>query len=122
DVLTLAMADRFLKGNGVGVGFVQGFGLRRGAMASTANSVCENLIAVGADIDDMALAMNRLAEIGGGKVVVADGEVLALVELPLLGLQSEDPLDVVSAKFDRAFAAIADLGCSLRDPFSQLEF
>lgn len=122
DVLTLAMADRFEKGNGVGVGFVQGFGLRRGAIASTVNSVCENLIAVGANVDDMVLAMNHLAEIGGGKIVVADGEILALAELPLLGLQSEDAIDVVSEKFDRAFAAISDLGCALRNPLSQMEF
>jgi adenine deaminase len=122
DVLPLAMADRFGKGTGVGAGFVQGFGLRRGAIASTVNAVCENLIAVGADADDMALAMNRLAAVGGGKIVVADGEVLALVELPLLGLQSEDPTSVVGEKFDRAFAAISELGCPLRNPFSQLEF
>ena len=122
DVLPLAMADRFGKGTGVGVGFVQGFGLERGAIASTVNAVCENLVAVGADVGDMAIAMNHLAEIGGGKVVVADGEILALAELPLLGLQSEDSIAVVSEKFDRAFAAIADLGCGLRNPFSQLEF
>jgi adenine deaminase len=70
----------------------------------------------------MAFAMNHLAEIGGGKVVVADGEIVALVELPLLGLLSEDPLGVVSGKFDRAFEEIANLGCTLTNPFSQLEF
>lgn len=122
DVLPIAMADRFGKGTGLGLGFVQGFGLRRGAIASTVNAVCENLIAVGASLDDMALAMNRLAEIGGGKVVVADGEVLALVELPLLGLLSQDPLETVSGKFERAFEAIAQLGCKLSNPFSTLEF
>jgi len=123
DVLPLAMVDRFNKGKGrIGAGFVQGFTLTSGAIASTVNAVCENLIAVGHNTDDMAFAMNHLAEIGGGKIVVSGGEILALVELPLLGLLSEDRLEVVTAKFDRAFEAIAGLGCRLQNPFSQLEF
>jgi adenine deaminase len=122
DVLPLAMIDRFGKGTGIGVGFVQGFGLRRGAFASSVNAVCENLVVVGTNADDMALAVNRLAEIGGGKIVVADGEVLSLVELPLLGLLAEDRLDVVMEKFEAAFADIRELGCELRSPYSTLEF
>jgi adenine deaminase len=122
DVLPIAMIDRFRKGTGVGLGFVQGFGLRRGAIASSVNAVCENLVVVGTNPTDMAIAVNRLAEIGGGKIVVAEGEVVALVELPLLGLLSEDGLDVVMEKFERCFAAIAELGCTLKSPFSQLEF
>jgi adenine deaminase len=122
DLLPLAMIDRFAKGTGIGVGFVQGFGLKRGAIASSVNAVCENLVVVGTNAGDMAVAVNQLAEIGGGKVVVVDGEVRALVELPLLGLLSEDPLELVMQKFDRAFAVISELGCKLKNPFSQLEF
>jgi adenine deaminase len=122
DVLPMAMIDRFGKGTGVGPGFVRGFGLKRGALASSVNAVCENLVVVGTNGEDMALAVNRLAEIGGGKIVVADGEVLALVELPVLGLLSEDPLELVMDKFGRAFASIDELGCPLKNPFSQLEF
>lgn len=122
DVLQIAMVDRLGKGTGIGVGFVTGFGLERGAFASSVNAVCENALVVGADADDMATAVNELARVGGGKVVVADGEVLALVELPLLGLLSEDPTGVVMSKFDRAFAEIRRLGCELASPFSQLEF
>lgn len=123
DVLPLTMADRFGKGKGrIGNGFVRGFGLKRGAIASTVNAVCENLVAVGANTADMAFAMNKLAEIDGGKIVVADGEILALVELPLLGLLSEEPMATVAAKFDKAFDAIRGLGCELASPFSQLEF
>lgn len=123
DILPLTMADRFGKGGGrIGNGFVRGFGLKRGAIASTVNAVCENLVAVGANTSDMAFAMNKLAEIGGGKIVVADGEILALVELPLLGLLSEEPTEAVTAKFDKAFEAIRELGCDLASPFSQLEF
>jgi adenine deaminase len=122
DVLPIAMVDRFGKGHGAGAGFVQGFKLQKGAIASTVNAVCENLVAVGASVSDMTIAMNHLAEIGGGKIVVVDGEIIALVELPLLGLLSEEPLEVVTSKFDDAFSAIADLGCPLKSPFSQLEF
>jgi len=122
DVLQIAMIDRLGKGTGIGVGFVTGFGLKRGAFATSVNAVCENVLVVGANADDMALAVNELARVGGGKIVVADGEVRALVELPLLGLLSEDPTSVVMGKFERAFAEIRELGCELASPFSQLEF
>jgi adenine deaminase len=122
DVLQIAMVDRLGKGTGIGLGFVTGFGLRRGAFATSVNAVCENVLVVGTDADDMAFAVNELARVGGGKIVVADGEVLALVELPLLGLLSEDPTAVVTSKFERAFDQIRQLGCELASPFSQLEF
>jgi len=122
DVLPIAMVDRFGKGTGIGLGLVQGFGLHRGAMATSVNAVCENLVVVGTNAHDMAVAVNHLAKIGGGKVIVEDGRILALIELPLLGLLSEDPMNVVSEKFDRAFRVLADLGCQLKSPFSQLEF
>jgi adenine deaminase len=122
DVLHLAMIDRLGKGTGIGLGFVQGFGLRRGAFASTANSVCENLVVVGTDPRDMAIAANRLVELGGGKAVVADGVVLASVSMPVLGLHADQPLAEVMERFEAAVAAIRDLGCDLANPFSQLEF
>ncbi len=122
DVLPLAMIDRFGKGTGIGLGFVQGFRLNRGAIASTANAVCENIVIVGTDPADMAIAANHLASTGGGKVVVDGGKVVASVEMPVCGLLAEDPLETVMEKFNRAFAAIAELGCPLKNPFSQLEF
>jgi adenine deaminase len=127
DALLLVMVDRFNKGtlNGarrIGLGFVHGFQLKAGAIASSANSVCENLIAVGTSPNDIAVAFNRLAEVGGGKVIVRDGKVQALVEMPILGLHSEDSAKTVNEKFARAFEAIKALGCPLKNPFSQLEF
>jgi adenine deaminase len=122
DVLPLVMIDRFGKGTGIGLGWVQGFRLQAGAIASTANAVCENIVIVGTNPVDMAVAANHLASLGGGKVVVRDGEVLASVGLTICGLLTEEPMAEVMAKFDRAFAAIADLGCKLKNPFSQLEF
>ena len=122
DVLLLAMIDRFGKGTGIGVGFVQGFRLNDGAIASTANAVCENIVIVGTNTTDMAVAANHLATLGGGKVVVRSGEVVASVGLTICGLLTEEPMEEVMSKFDRAFAAIAELGCPLKNPFSQLEF
>ena len=123
DVLFIAMADRFEKGPGrISTAFVSGFGLKHGAIASSANSVCENLIAIGASAADIALAFNTLATVGGGKVIVDQGEVLALVELPILGLLSEDTTEIVNEKFARAIQAVRELGCELQNPFSQLEF
>ncbi len=123
DVLPIAMVDRFLKGGaGVGTGFAHGFQLERGAMASTVNAVSQNIVVVGTNFEDMAFASNRLAEIGGGFIVVEDGEVKALVELPLQGLMNDEPLDVVMPKFDRAYAAVRELGSPLSSPFVSLEF
>ncbi len=122
DVLLLAMIDRFGKGTGIGLSFVQGFRLRTGAIASTANAVCENIVIVGTNATDMAVAANHLASLGGGKVVVRDGDVVASVGLPICGLLTEAPMEQVMARFGRAFEAIAELGCPLKNPFSQLEF
>jgi adenine deaminase len=122
DVLLLAMIDRFGKGTGIGLGFVQGFQLQRGAVASTANAVCENIVIVGTDPTDMAIAANHLATTGGGKVVVDGGEIIAQVGLPICGLLAEAPMLEVAEGFSQAFTAIADLGCRLPSPFSQLEF
>ena len=93
DILLLAMVDRLGKGTGIGLGFVTGFKLRNGAFASTANAVCENIVIVGTNPADMAVAANHLTAIGGGKVAVENGEVVASVGLPLLGLHAEEPLE-----------------------------
>lgn len=122
DVLRIAMVDRHGKTGNVGNGFIKGFGIRKGAVASSVNAVCENIVVVGANSEDMAIAANHLAKIGGGKVVVVDGEIVAQIELPLLGLLSEDPLDVVVGKFDKAYAELKKLGCTLTSPFATLEF
>lgn len=122
DVLHLAMVDRHGKGTGIGLGFAHGFGLKAGAIASSVSTECSNLCAVGANPEDMATAMNHLAEIGGGTAVAKDGKVVAVVELPILGVLAEDPLALALDKFSQVFAAIADLGCTLASPLSQLEF
>lgn len=122
DILLLAMIDRLGKGTGIGLGFVTGFKLKNGAFASTANAVCENIVIVGTNPADMAVAANHLAAIGGGKVAVENGDIVASVGLPLLGLHAEEPLEKVTMSFEALFAEIARMGCDLPSPFSQLEF
>ena len=123
DLLLLAMIDRFGKGAGTGLGFVQGFRLRDGAIGSTANAVCENIVIVGPNPTDMADQLaNHLASLGGGKVVVRGGKVVASVGLPICGLLRKSHWQMLMSTFSRAFEAIAELGCPLKNPFSQLEF
>ena len=122
DVLRIAMIDRHGGPWGIGNGFVNGFRLRKGAIASSVNAVCENIVVVGTNNQDMAFAANHLAKIGGGKVVVADGKILAQIELPLFGLLSDEPLENVIRKFDKAYEEIRGLGCPFTSAFSTLEF
>src|SRR5678816_3110350 len=91
----IAVIERHLGTGRIGLGFVRGFGLRRGAFASTFSHDAHNLIVVGVDDDDMVRAVARLVELGGGLVVVAGGEVTAELPLPVAGLVSDLPLERV---------------------------
>jgi adenine deaminase len=116
------MVDRLDKYSGMAVAFAHGFGLTSGAMASTDNAVCENLAIVGTNASDMAHAVNALQEIGGGQIVVRDGEILAVFPMPVLGLFSDHPYTEVLAKREEMQNAANLLGCTLVDPFLKLEF
>jgi len=72
---------------------------------------------IGTSREDMALAVNKLAEVGGGMIVVSDGKVNALVELPIAGLMSDEPIEVVAEKVKRLGKALRELGCELPSPF-----
>jgi adenine deaminase len=122
DILRISMIDRHGATGEIGNGFVNGFKLKKGAIASSVNAVCENIVVVGTNKEDMAFAANHLAKIGGGKVVVADGKIVAQIELPLFGLLSDEPLERVIKKFDKAYEEIRRLGCQFTSPFSTLEF
>jgi adenine deaminase len=122
DILSISMIDRHGVSGEIGNGFVNGFKLKKGAIASSVNAVCENIVVVGANNEDMAFAANHLAKIGGGKVVVTDGKILAQIELPLFGLLSDESLETVIKKFDIAYEEIRRLGCQFTSAFSTLEF
>jgi adenine deaminase len=123
DLAKAAVIERH-KGTGrIGIGFVSGFGLQRGALASTHAHDAHNLGVVGMNDADMAFAANRLAEIGGGQVAVLDGRVLAELPCPVAGLLSELPFEEVAAAAARLDAAAhADLGATYPAPFMAMSF
>jgi adenine deaminase len=122
DLAKLAVIERHLGTGRIGLGFVRGFGLERGALASTVAHDAHNLIAVGMDDASLAFAVRRLANRGGGMVAVHGGEVLAEQPLPIAGLLSDAPLEEVVAQSEALVAAAAELGCRVRAPFQLLSF
>lgn len=122
DLLKIAMVDRFHLSGRIGKGFVQGLKLRWGAIGTTYAPTTENLIIVGTNDRDMCFAANKIAEMGGGHIAVRDGHVLAQLELPLCGLLSDEPLEMVIEKQSRLYEVIGEMGCEFIDPLSTLAF
>jgi adenine deaminase len=122
DIIKISIIERHGKNGNVGTGFVNGFGLQSGAIASTVCHDHHNIAVVGVDDGDMALAANRLREIEGGFVVVDGGEVLAEVALPIAVLMSLEPCEHVRDQLITLRAAAKGLGVTLEEPFLQLAF
>ncbi len=122
DLLKLVCVERHQASGRVGVGYVQGFGLKRGAMASSIAHDAHNIVAVGADDEDVLLAISTIAGLGGGLAVVAGGEVLAEMALPVAGILSDRPLHDVAASYEELEVAARDLGSELPSPFGLLAF
>jgi adenine deaminase len=122
DVIKVAVIERHGKNGNHANGFVQGFGLKKGAIASTVGHDSHNICVVGVDEDDMALAANRLGEIHGGFVVVEDGKVTGEIPLPLAGLMSLEPYEVVRDTLHHLRKAAYALGTTLEEPFLQVAF
>ncbi|HZO97520.1 MAG TPA: adenine deaminase C-terminal domain-containing protein, partial [Gaiellaceae bacterium] len=122
DLAKIAVIERHLGTGRVGLGFVRGFGLRSGALASTVAHDAHNVVVVGTSDAAMAFAVRRLANLGGG-IVVADGaRVLAELPLPVAGLLSDAPLEDVVASSRAIVAAARELGCTVDSPFQLLSF
>ena len=117
DLLKVASVERHRATGQIGLGFVKGFHLQAGAVASTVAHDSHNLLIMGTNDADMAFAGNKLAEIGGGMVAVRDGEVLALVPLPIAGLMSQEPVEAVNEQVQALAQAWKELGCDLVSPF-----
>ena len=123
DILKMAVAERFHDTGHLAVCYVQGYGLKRGAVATSVAHDSHNLIACGVSDQDIALAMNRVRALKGGMVVAADGQVLAELPLPLGGLFSDRPLEEVNAQLEACKAAATGLGVRPGvDPFMTLSF
>ncbi len=122
DLLVLAVVERHHATGRTGLGLVQGFGLRQGALVSSVAHDSHNVIAVGASEGDLLRGVETLRDMGGGLAAVRDGEVLARVPLPVAGLLSLEPLEGLVRELDELHRAAASLGCLLEDPFMALSF
>ena len=122
DVVKIAVVERHGKNGNIATGFVHGFGLKAGAIASTVSHDSHNICAVGACDEDIAVAVNRLGEIEGGFVVVRDGAVLAELPLPIAGLMSLADYETVRDELRVLRKAAFELGSTLEEPFLQLAF
>ncbi len=122
DIVKVAVIERHGRNGNHANGFVQGFGLKKGAIASTVGHDSHNICVVGVDEDDMALAANRLGEIKGGFVVVEAGKVTGEIALPVAGLMSLEPYESVRDTLHHLRRAAFALGATLEEPFLQLAF
>ncbi|WP_371039111.1 adenine deaminase [Rhodosalinus sp. FB01] len=122
DLARVAVVERHGRNGNIATGFVRGFGIREGAIAATVAHDHHNIVAVGADYADMAVAVNRLSGIGGGFVVARAGAVTAELPLAMAGLMSLAPFEEVHARLRELRAAATALGVTLAEPFLQLAF
>ena len=121
DVDKIALVQRHKGMSGITVGLVSGFDFtEKCAVASTVAHDSHHMIVVGTDDEDMAIAGNKLAEVGGGQIVVKNGDVIGLVELEIAGLMSTERADVVAKKAETVLAGFRACGCKLNNPNMQL--
>jgi adenine deaminase len=120
DICQIALVERHKATGKVVNAFVSGFGYNKPcAVASTVAHDSHHMIVIGTNKSDMAVAVNILKRVGGGVVVVSEGKQLALVELPIAGLMSDEPAEIVAAKADKMVAAMKDCGCTLNNAYMQ---
>ena len=122
DLIRVSVIERHGKNNNIANGFVRGFGLKKGAVASTVAHDHHNIVSIGVDYEDMALACNRLKEIEGGFVIASQGRITAELSLPIAGLMSLESFEIVRDKLIDLRRSAKDLGIILEEPFLQLAF
>lgn len=122
DLLKMAVIERHGAGSGVGLGFVTGLGLARGAIAGTVAHDHHNIVVIGADDRSMLTAARAVAEAGGGQAAADGDQVLALLPLPIAGLMSDLPIEEVRDRTTALIGAAGSLGSRLHDPFMAMAF
>lgn len=123
DILKIACIERHKGTNHIGVGYVKGYSLKSGAVATSVAHDSHNIITVGCNDDDIAVAVNAIRDSKGGIAVVENGKIKALLELPIAGLMSDDPLTTVNEKLENAKSSAYELGADKSiDPFMTLSF
>jgi adenine deaminase len=122
DVLKIAVFERHKATGNIGLGFIQGLGLKEGAVGSTVGHDCHNLVVAGVRDNDMIMATKVLVDSGGGMVAVRDSRMLAHVPLPIAGLMSDRPVEEVSKQVEELKDVWKKLGSSLPSPHVALSF
>ncbi len=122
DLLKLAVVERHSASGNIGKGFVKGFGLKHGALASSVAHDSHNIIVVGATDADMQTALEAVVNMGGGLAAASNRKILARLALPLAGLMSFEPVSRVQRQLDALIDVTQEMGCILTDPFMILSF
>ena len=123
DILKIACIERHKGTNHIGVGYVKGYSLKSGAVATSVAHDSHNIITVGCNDDDIAVAVNAIKDSKGGIAVVENGKIKSLLELPIAGLMSDEPLTTVNKKLENAKSSAYELGADKSiDPFMTLSF
>jgi len=122
DILKLVVVERHRASGNIGLGLVMGFGLKRGAIASSIAHDSHNIVAVGTSDEDIFAAVKEIERLQGGLVVAAEGKALSSLALPIAGLLSDEPLEVVVAKLEKLEQLAKDLGTTLTAPLATLSF
>ena len=123
DILKIACIERHKGTNHIGVGYVKGYSLKSGGVATSVAHDSHNIITVGCNDDDIAVAVNAIRDSKGGIAVVENGKIKALLELPIAGLMSDEPLTTVNEKLENAKSSAYELGADKSiDPFMTLSF
>jgi adenine deaminase len=122
DLLKLVVVERHHATGNIGIGLVKGFGLKKGALATSVAHDSHNIVVAGVSDDDIYAAIKEVEGNQGGLAVVAEGKVLASLPLPIAGLLSREPLEMVAAKIEELERLAQELGCQTPSPFSILSF
>jgi len=122
DILKILVVERHHATGNIGIGFVQGFGLKKGAIGSTVAHDSHNLVIVGTNDQDMLKVVETIKKMGGGLAVVSEGKVMADLPLPIAGLMAEVSVPEVHRSLEKLHRAAKSLGCQLSDPFITLSF
>ncbi len=121
DILKIVVVERHKATGNIGKAYIRGFGLKKGAIATSIAHDAHNIVCVGVGDEDICKAVNRIAELQGG-IVVVDGDVKAELQLDIAGLMSEESAEVVAEKLDKIHEEIKKLGCKLKSPILALSF
>jgi len=122
DILKIVVVERHKATGNIGIGFVQGFGLKKGAIGSSVAHDSHNLVIVGTNDQDIVKTVEAIQAMGGGLVAVSKGKVLASLPLPIAGLMSDTSVTQVNLQLEVLHRAVRTLGCKLPDPFMTLSF